>query len=142
MKSVSFAVAVLLGHASATIPEPKELNAIPEPKAASSVMMIAEPKLKIGGGNKEPKILTVMPSAKEKKNIKKIKMMAVNEQPAAQMYYTYTGTDSTWFSPTLRSDGYGYTSYDYTYRNSYSYDVSTSDVVKWDYATNDWNVTS
>ena len=54
----------------------------------------------------------------------------------------YTGGDSTWYSGTLQSDGYGYTSYDYTYRNSYSYDSTYSKVYKWDYAYDHWNHTN
>jgi len=55
----------------------------------------------------------------------------------------YDGGDSTWFSSTLQRDSYSdYTSYDWTYMNSYSYDTSTNDVLKWDYAYNNWNFTS
>jgi len=55
--------------------------------------------------------------------------------------YGYDPSLSSWYSSTLHSDGYGYTSYDYTYTNSYSYDTSYGEVVRWDYATSDWNVT-
>jgi len=53
----------------------------------------------------------------------------------------YTGMDSTWYSPSLYSDGYGYRSYDYTYGNSYSYISTYGDVAKWDYRLSDWNTT-
>jgi len=44
-------------------------------------------------------------------------------------------------SPSLRSDGNGYTSYDYSYGASYSYDYLNSDTHKWDYSSSDWNAT-
>ena len=53
----------------------------------------------------------------------------------------YTGAESTWYASTLVDDGPGYTSYDYTYRNSYSYDTLDSKVYKWDYSINSWNRT-
>ena len=90
----------------------------------------------------EPKVKTVMPGAKAKANLKKSKMVATNEDANIAMYYSYTGTDSSWYSPTLQSDGYGYTSYDYSYRNSYSYQSSSGDVVQWDYSISDWNNTT
>ena len=55
--------------------------------------------------------------------------------------YGYDASQSTWYSPSLSSDGYGSTSYDYTYTNSYSYDSSVGDVHRWDYGTWDWNTT-
>ena len=63
----------------------------------------------------------------------------------------YTGKNSTWYSSTLRSSrepGYGEeTSYDYTYRNSYSYNSYSyrsfdSRVYKWDYTYNSWKFTN
>ena len=66
--------------------------------------------------------------------------------PIASWNFTgpvYDGSDSTWFSSTLQRDTYAdYTSYDWTYMNSYSYDASTNNVLKWDYAYNNWNFTS
>jgi len=53
----------------------------------------------------------------------------------------YTGMDSTWYSPSLYSDGYGYKSYDYTYGNSYSYISTYGDIAKWDYRLDAWNTT-
>lgn len=58
---------------------------------------------------------------------------------AESNYSYYNGQRSTWYAPTLQDDGPGYTSYDYTYRNSYSYDSSSSEVYKWDYAYDSWN---
>jgi len=61
----------------------------------------------------------------------------------AQADYTgyYTGRASTWYSSSLdRDTTYDYTSYDYTYRNSYSYDSSNAEVYKWDYAYDAWNI--
>ena len=49
--------------------------------------------------------------------------------------------DRGFYSPTLQSDGNGYTSYDYSYGSSYSYDYLNSDVHKWDYSASDWNAT-
>ena len=57
-------------------------------------------------------------------------------------YTQYDGGDSRWYSSTLRDDGPGYTSYDYTYRNSYSYSTYSRNVYKWDYAYNNWNFTT
>ena len=47
--------------------------------------------------------------------------------------YIYTGSDSSWYSSYLRSDGSGTeTSYDYSYRNSYSY-IGSGNVKQWNY---------
>ena len=47
--------------------------------------------------------------------------------------------NSYWYSSTLRSDGSSTgTSYDSTYRASYSYDGVQSDVHKWNYGTSTW----
>jgi len=55
--------------------------------------------------------------------------------------YVYTGQDSTWYSSTLRSDGTGsVTSYDTSYRNSYSY-INAGNVKQWDYTTSSWSYT-
>ena len=133
MKTVSFAVAVLIGLASADIPEPKPSQA---------VKMIGEPGKAKVGVIPEPKVLTQQPSAKEKQNMAKIKAMVEFEDTPSQMYYVYTGRDSYWYSAYLRSDGAGtYTSYDYKYRNSYSYDTSKGDVHQWNYTNRNWNTT-
>ena len=64
-----------------------------------------------------------------------------NTSSSASANTYYDGDDSTWYSSTLSSDGYGYGSYDWTYGNSYSYQSSTGDVAKWDYRTDAWNLT-
>jgi hypothetical protein len=51
---------------------------------------------------------------------------------------SYTAS-SYWYSPSLSSDGYNTnTSYDYSYRASYSYDRTNSDVHKWNYSYSSW----
>ena len=51
----------------------------------------------------------------------------------------YYGSDSTWYSSSLYSDGSETgTSYDYTYSNRYSYNSDTMDVMQWDYDSSAW----
>jgi len=55
--------------------------------------------------------------------------------------YIYTGRDSTWYSKYLESDEKGMrTSYDFSYRNSYSY-ISADNVRQWNYKTESWDYT-
>jgi len=60
-------------------------------------------------------------------------------QTAADQSSSSTHDDDTdnsledWYSSSLRSDGYGYLSYDYSYYMSYSYDSTGYDVHKWNY---------
>ena len=52
----------------------------------------------------------------------------------------YTGRESNWDSASLYSDGDNVTtSYDYTYRNSYSYASNDGKVHQWDYARDAWS---
>jgi hypothetical protein len=57
--------------------------------------------------------------------------------------YIYTGKDSDWFSSYLVADGDQPdtpTSYDISYRNSYSY-ISEGNVRQWNYLTSTWSYT-
>lgn len=55
--------------------------------------------------------------------------------------YVYTGRESYWYSTYLRSDGQkSATSYDYSYRNSYSY-LGDNNVKQWDYMKKQWSYT-
>ena len=62
-----------------------------------------------------------------------------SSSPPSEGSVTTYAPESYWYSSTLSSDGNGSTSYDYTYRASYSYDSSNSDVHTWNYSSSSWD---